>query len=220
MDKLDERDPATRSSLAAAPALAVQFFLIPLAVVAVTVGVYAGFRSLLADDRSAKDYLAEIRNGGSDRRWPAAYELSRLMSNPKVRADKTLAPALVKAFLESQKDPDVRRYFPDGVRTLDETREELEWFRHGHPHHPELGLWHAYRGALAFAERLALAPVEPVASPCDDCAGKPCLAACPVGAFAASRYDVARPCLHRFPAGQSGAISTGSTMRRMSSLLV
>jgi HEAT repeat protein len=119
MDKLDEREPATRSPLSAAPALAVQFFLIPLAVVAVTVGVYVGFRSLLADDRSAKDYLAEIRNGGSDRRWPAAYELSRLMSNPKVRADKTLAPALVKAFLESQSDPDVRRYLALAIGRLD-----------------------------------------------------------------------------------------------------
>src|SRR5438876_4791258 len=119
MDKLDEREPATRSPLSAAPALAVQFFLIPLAVVAVTVSVYVGFRSLLADDRSAKDYLAEIRNGGSDRRWPAAYELSRLMSNPKVRADKTLAPALVKAFQESKSDPDVRRYLALAIGRLD-----------------------------------------------------------------------------------------------------
>src|SRR5215467_11015084 len=68
MDKLDEREPATRSPLAAAPALAVQFFLIPLTVVAVTVSVYVGFRSLLADDRSPTDYLSEIRNGGSARR--------------------------------------------------------------------------------------------------------------------------------------------------------
>ena len=119
MDKLDEREPATRSPLAAAPALAVQFFLIPLTVVAVTVTVYVGFRSLLADDRSPKDYLAEIRNGGSDRRWPAAYELSRLMSNPKVRGDKTLAPALVKAFQDSKDDPDVRRYLALAIGRLD-----------------------------------------------------------------------------------------------------
>lgn len=38
-------------------------------------------------------------------------------------------------------DPDVRRYFPEGTLTLDETREELEWFLNGHPQHPELGLW-------------------------------------------------------------------------------
>ena len=62
----------------------------------------SGFRSLLADDRTPQDYLTEIRNGGSDRRWPAAYELSRLMADPKVRADRTLAPALVKAFEESK----------------------------------------------------------------------------------------------------------------------
>ena len=119
MDKLDERETAPKSGLAAAPALAVQFFLIPLTVVAVTVSVYVGFRSLLADDRSPTDYLAEIRNGGSDRRWPAAYELSRLMSNPKVRADKALGPALIKAFQESKNDPDVRRYLALAIGRMD-----------------------------------------------------------------------------------------------------
>jgi len=119
MDKLDEREPATRSPLAAAPALAVQFFLIPLTVVALTVTVYVGFRALLADDRSPQDYLAEIRNGGSDRRWPAAYELSRLMTNPKVRADRKLAADMVKAFQESKNDPDVRRYLALAIGRLD-----------------------------------------------------------------------------------------------------
>ena len=120
MDKLVERESAPRSPLVAAPALAVQFFLIPLAVVAVTVGVYAGFRSLLADNRSAADYLAEVQNGGTNRRWPAAYELSRLMSDPKVRADRTLAPALVKAYEQSKDDdPRVRRYLALALGRLD-----------------------------------------------------------------------------------------------------
>jgi RimJ/RimL family protein N-acetyltransferase len=38
-------------------------------------------------------------------------------------------------------DPVVRQYFPEGTLTLEETREELEWFLNGHPRHPELGLW-------------------------------------------------------------------------------
>src|SRR5476651_840762 len=121
MDKLVEREDATRNPLVAAPALAVQFFLVPLAVVAITVIVYVGFRSLLAaDDRKAQDYLAEVRNGSSDRRWPAAYELSRLMADPKVRADRTLAPALVKAF-EAAKDDDarVRQYLALAIGRLD-----------------------------------------------------------------------------------------------------
>lgn len=39
------------------------------------------------------------------------------------------------------RDPEIRRYFPDGTRSRQETEEELEWFRHGHPHRRELGLW-------------------------------------------------------------------------------
>jgi HEAT repeat protein len=120
MEKLIERETATRNPLVAAPALAVQFFLIPLAVVGVTVLVYAGFRSMIADDRGPQDYLAEIRSGGSNRRWPAAYELSRLMADPKVRADRTLAPALVKAFEASKDDdPRVRRYLALAIGRLD-----------------------------------------------------------------------------------------------------
>src|SRR5580692_5312465 len=119
MDKLIEREPAARNPLVAAPALAVQFFLIPLAVVGVTVMVYVGFRSLLTDDHSAQEYLTEIRTGGSTRRWPAAYELSRMMADPKVRADRTLAPALVRAFDESRDDQQVRRYLALAMGRLD-----------------------------------------------------------------------------------------------------
>ncbi|HWF85795.1 MAG TPA: HEAT repeat domain-containing protein [Vicinamibacterales bacterium] len=119
MEKLSERETATRNPLVAAPALAVQFFLIPLAVVAVTVSVYVGFRSLLADARTPQDYLAEVQNGGSDRRWPAAYELSRLMADPKVRADRTLAPSLIKAFQQSKDDAQVRRYLALAIGRLD-----------------------------------------------------------------------------------------------------
>ena len=38
-------------------------------------------------------------------------------------------------------DPEMRRYFPEGTLTYEETKEELEWFLNGHPKHPELGLW-------------------------------------------------------------------------------
>src|SRR4051812_33249609 len=121
MDKLVERDPAARSPLVAAPALAVQFFLIPLAVVGVTILVYVGFRSLLTDQRSPQDYLMEIQTGGNTRRWPAAYELSRLMADPAVRADRALGPALVKAFERAKDDPDpkVRQYLALAIGRLD-----------------------------------------------------------------------------------------------------
>jgi ribosomal-protein-alanine N-acetyltransferase len=38
-------------------------------------------------------------------------------------------------------DPEVRKYFPEGTLSREETKEELEWFLHGHPKNPELGLW-------------------------------------------------------------------------------
>lgn len=57
--------------------------------------------------------------------------------------------------------------------------------------HPELGLWHAYRAALALGEHLPLPPRASTASPCDACADRPCLSACPVGAFAPEGFDPA-----------------------------
>lgn len=38
-------------------------------------------------------------------------------------------------------DAEVRRYFPEGTLTYEETKEELQWFLNGHPEYPELGLW-------------------------------------------------------------------------------
>jgi RimJ/RimL family protein N-acetyltransferase len=39
------------------------------------------------------------------------------------------------------RDPEIRRFFPEGTLTYEETKDELEFFLNGHPDHPELGLW-------------------------------------------------------------------------------
>ncbi len=39
------------------------------------------------------------------------------------------------------RDPEIRRGFPDGTLTREQTRQELAWFQNGHPQHPTLGLW-------------------------------------------------------------------------------
>ena len=103
--------------------------------------------------------------------------------------------------------------------------------------HAEFGLWHAYRGALLFAERLALLPGEAHPSPCQGCAGKPCLGACPVGALEDGRYDVpacvahlstpaGRPCLeggclarHACPVGREFAYAPDQAQFHMESFL-
>jgi epoxyqueuosine reductase QueG len=56
--------------------------------------------------------------------------------------------------------------------------------------HPLYGLWHAYRAALLFPVEFDIAPQSAGAHPCEACAAKPCLSACPVGAFNGSAYDV------------------------------
>ncbi len=63
--------------------------------------------------------------------------------------------------------------------------------------HPDYGLWHAYRAALAFRERIPSPERQAAASPCDGCADKPCLTACPVSAFGGKGgYDVPRCISH------------------------
>lgn len=54
---------------------------------------------------------------------------------------RRLEPGDLDSLYALYQDAEVRRYFPEGTLTLDETREELEWFLNGHPEHPELGLW-------------------------------------------------------------------------------
>jgi hypothetical protein len=56
--------------------------------------------------------------------------------------------------------------------------------------HPDYGLWQSYRGALAFQEKLDPPLANARAHPCESCADRPCLSACPVGAFSAAGYDV------------------------------
>ena len=63
-----------------------------------------------------------------------------VLETPRLRL-RHLERGDLDALYAMYRDPDIRRYFPEGALTLDQTREELEWFQHGHPERPELGLW-------------------------------------------------------------------------------
>jgi len=78
--------------------------------------------------------------------------------------------------------------------------------------HPVWGLWHAYRGALVLRQRVALVEMPAVRSPCEGCA-RPCLSACPVGAFSAGGYDVAGCAGHLDGAAGDGCLSGGCAAR-------
>jgi len=50
-------------------------------------------------------------------------------------------PGDLDALFALYSDAEIRRYIPEGMLTVEETREELEWYLQGHPDYPELGLW-------------------------------------------------------------------------------
>jgi len=72
-----------------------------------------------------------------------------------------LEPQDLDALFALYRDPAIRQYFPDGTRTHEETKQELEWFLHGHPGFPQLGLWATVECASgAFLGRCGLLPWE------------------------------------------------------------
>lgn len=78
--------------------------------------------------------------------------------------------------------------------------------------HDVAGLMVSYRGALALPDRLDLPP--PSANPCDACATRPCLTACPPGALTRQGYDV--PACHAYLEAAAGrdCLSLGCALRR------
>ncbi len=83
----------------------------------------------------------------------------------------------------------------------------------------EFGLWHAYRGALAFDQRFEVPVPGGRPSPCDDCAEKPCLATCPVDAFTPSvegmaQYDIPACVAHISSADGEDCLGGGCLARR------
>jgi hypothetical protein len=72
------------------------------------------------------------------------------------------------------------------------------WASRAWPLHPspigllidhEYGLWHALRAALLFSAEIALPAHPQTRSPCETCRAKPCLTACPIGAFTDRGFD-------------------------------
>ena len=80
--------------------------------------------------------------------------------------------------------------------------------------HPDYGLWHAYRGALAFAEVFELPPPDRRPRPCDTCLDKPCLSTCPVAAFAPTGYDVGACVRHLTTPEGADCLGLGCRARR------
>jgi hypothetical protein len=80
--------------------------------------------------------------------------------------------------------------------------------------HSHYGLWHSYRGALGFREKLAVPAPAALASPCKSCAERWCLKTCPVEAFSITGYDVAACVGHLKRADGADCMGLGCQARR------
>jgi HEAT repeat protein len=107
------------------PFLVMQFFLFPLGIVAVCVAVFVVFGLIANEGKSARDYLHEIRSGGTNRRWQAAFELSKVLQSGKdpALADPAFVAEVVQVFEASGgDDPRVRRYLALALGRLRDKR--------------------------------------------------------------------------------------------------
>jgi HEAT repeat protein/PBS lyase HEAT-like repeat-containing protein len=96
-------------------ASAVRFFVLPLLVVAAAVGIFLVFNLMTFDRRSPSEYLQEVRGGGPNRRWQAAFELSRSINRVRPGPERqALAGQTLRVFESLSKnrpeDTPVRRY--------------------------------------------------------------------------------------------------------------
>jgi hypothetical protein len=109
-----EDDDSIEESPRGAGRLIARFFLLPLLVVGAAVGVFLVFNLMTFERRSPRDYLQEVRGGTANRRWQAAFELSRSLPNlpPEERAALTGETLRIFEGLSGKRPEDVpvRRY--------------------------------------------------------------------------------------------------------------
>lgn len=87
--------------------------------------------------------------------------------------------------------------------------------------HAKYGLWHAYRAALLVDDPSRISDLSPpvgallarALGPCEACADRPCLNACPVAAIGQGRYDIPA-CLDYLTSAPGDCLAQGCAARR------
>jgi HEAT repeat protein len=126
---IEEPEEVPRSSWV----LVGQFFVVPVVIVAICVGIIIAFGLITRDPRTPRDLLEEVKAGKGDR-WQAAFELSKFIGANGNENDPNLARDLVLAFRGARDDdPRIRQYLalaigkshsPLGVQPLIEALDD------------------------------------------------------------------------------------------------
>ena len=85
------------------------FFVVPLIIAVFAVMIFLFIRLMTSEPNSARDYLQDVKIGGTTKRWQGAFELSKLLSNPKmVPKDEMFVNEMISTFKYSSSDRDAR----------------------------------------------------------------------------------------------------------------
>jgi hypothetical protein len=103
--------------------LVAQFFLFPLIIIAICVGIFLLFGYLTYEQRSPREFLNAIQSGSEAQRWQSAYEFSNFVSNKREKLDPELVGDVIAAYRNSQNgDVRVRRYLAVAIGRIGDKR--------------------------------------------------------------------------------------------------
>jgi len=85
------------------------FFVVPFIIAIFGVLIFLMLRILTIEPRTAQDYLHDVKIGGTTKRWQGAFELSKILANPKmIPREERFVNDLISTFEYSEKDRDNR----------------------------------------------------------------------------------------------------------------
>ena len=85
--------------------LFIKLFIVPAGIVAVALGIFLLGTLALQHPKTAEQYLQELKSDSTSKRWQAAFELSRMLSQgEKIQFDGNLRAQLVQTFVDAKKD--------------------------------------------------------------------------------------------------------------------
>ena len=117
------------------------FFVVPFIIAIFAVIIFLIARIMTAEPNTARDYLEDVKIGGTTKRWQGAFELSKILSNPDmVPKDELFVEEMISAFNYAEHDRDARirqylaiamgatgdiRYLETLLNALDESETEV-----------------------------------------------------------------------------------------------
>jgi len=85
------------------------FFVVPFIIAIFGVLIFLMVRVLTLEPRTAHDYLEDVKIGGSTKRWQGAFELSKILANPKsIPKDDRFVNDLISTYKYSENERDNR----------------------------------------------------------------------------------------------------------------